>query len=222
MTADETHVTWHTHSVSRDERQRRLGHKGCVVWFTGLSGCGKSTIANLVDHKLHDRGVNSFVLDGDNLRHGLCAGPQMLLPKYGEAFAKRFGLGFATEDREENLRRVGAVAELFCTAGLVALTAFVSPYRRSRDAVRAQVDLAGRPGDFIEVFVDAPLEVCETRDPKGLYKQARAGQILDFTGIHDPYEPPERPELRLDAAHNSAGALADDVVLYLQVAGKLG
>jgi adenylylsulfate kinase len=217
-----THVTWHSHSVSREKRERKHGHKGCVVWFTGLSGCGKSTIANLVDHKLHELGVHSFVLDGDNIRHGLNAGPQMLLPKYGEAFAKRFGLGFAAEDREENLRRIGAVAELFCCAGIVTLTAFVSPYRRSRDAVRALVELSGRPGDFIEVFVDAPLAVCEARDPKGLYKQARAGEIRNFTGIDDPYEAPERPELRLDAAHRSAGALSDEVVAFLKSAGKLG
>src|SRR5439155_3833439 len=116
MTA-ETHVTWHSHSVSREERERKHGHKGCVVWFTGLSGCGKSTIANLVDHKLHEQGVQSFVLDGDNIRHGLNAGPNILMPKYGEAFARRFGLGFETQDREENLRRIGAVAELFCCAG---------------------------------------------------------------------------------------------------------
>ena len=219
---DETHVTWHTHSVSREERERRRGHKGCVVWFTGLSGCGKSTIANLVDHRLFELGAQSFVLDGDNIRHGLNAGPQMLKARYGDAFAQRFGLGFSTLDREENLRRIGAVAELFCSAGIIALTAFVSPYRRSRDAVRAQVELAGRPGDFVEIFVDAPLEVCEARDPKGLYKQARAGVISDFTGIHDPYEAPERPELRLDSAHKPAGALADEVVAYLKSAGKLG
>lgn len=218
----DTHVTWHTHSVSREERERIQGHKGCVVWFTGLSGCGKSTIANLVDHKLHALGVRSFVLDGDNIRHGLNAGPQMLLPKYGQPFAERFGLGFGTQDREENLRRVGAVAELFCCAGIVTLTAFVSPYRRSRESVRAQVELAGRPGDFIEVFVDAPLEVCEARDPKGLYKQARAGQIRDFTGIHDPYEAPERPELRLDSARKSAGELADEVLAHLRSVGKIG
>lgn len=221
MTAD-THVTWHSHSVSREERERKRGHKGCVVWFTGLSGCGKSTIANLVDHKLNELGVQSFVLDGDNIRHGLNAGPQMLLPRYGQAFAERFGLGFGTQDREENLRRVGAVAELFCSAGILTLTAFVSPYRRSREAVRAQVELAGRPGDFVEIFVDAPLEVCEARDPKGLYKQARAGVIRDFTGIHDPYEAPEKPDLRLDSAHQSAGTLADQVVAYLRATGRLG
>ena len=152
-------VVWHQHAVSREEREALNGHRGCVVWFTGLSGCGKSTVANLVDHKLHARGVHTFLLDGDNVRHGLNAAPQMLT-SHGEAYAKRFGLGFSAEDREENIRRIGCVAELFASAGLVTLTAFVSPYRRDRDAVRQQLEARGRKGDFIEVFVDAPLELC--------------------------------------------------------------
>src|SRR5437870_3576666 len=141
--ANETNVHWHEHSVTRDEREKRHGHKGCVVWFTGLSACGKSTVANVVDHLLHSQGVNSFVLDGDNVRHGLNAGPGMLKERHGEEFAKRFGLGFSAQDREENIRRIGAVAKLFADAGVVALTAFISPYRRDRDAVRASM----KPGE---------------------------------------------------------------------------
>ncbi|MCH7753109.1 MAG: adenylyl-sulfate kinase, partial [Planctomycetes bacterium] len=161
--ANDPIVVWHEQAVSRGDRERLNGHRGCVVWFTGLSGCGKSTIANLVDQMLHQRGVRSYVLDGDNVRHGLNATPQLLADRYGNVFAERFGLGFSQQDREENIRRVGAVANLLCDAGLVALTAFVSPYRLDRDSVRNSM----APGDFLEVFVDAPLEVCEARDPKG-------------------------------------------------------
>lgn len=216
MTND-TNVHWHEHSVSRAEREGLNGHKGCVIWFTGFSACGKSTVSNLVDHKLHSRGLRSFVLDGDNVRHGLNAGPGMLKERHGEEFAKRFGLGFSAQDREENIRRIGAVAKLFSDAGIIALTAFISPYRRDRDAVRASM----APGDFLEVFVDAPLEVCEARDPKGLYKKARAGELKGFTGIDDPYEAPENPELVLDAAQKSADVLADEVVAFLAKIGKI-
>lgn len=216
-----TLVTWHQHSVSREQREQLNGHEGCVVWFTGLSGCGKSTIANLVDHKLYRLGVRSFVLDGDNIRHGLNASPAMLAGRHGEGFAKRFGLGFSAEDREENIRRIGAVAELFCSAGLITLTAFVSPYRRDRDAVRRQVESAGKAGDFIEVFVDAPLDVCEARDPKGLYKKARSGELKEFTGIDDPYEPPVHPELTLQSAAQSPDELSNQVLAFLQQAGKI-
>jgi adenylylsulfate kinase len=216
MTND-THVHWHEHSVSREEREQLNGHKGCVIWFTGLSACGKSTVSNLVDHKLHKRGLHSFVLDGDNVRHGLNAGPGMLKERHGEEFAKRFGLGFSAQDREENIRRIGAVAKLFCDAGLVTLTAFISPYRRDRDAVRGTM----KEGDFIEIFVDAPIEVCERRDPKGLYKKARAGEIKGFTGIDDPYEAPGKPELVLDAATKDAETLADEVIAYLSRTGKI-
>jgi adenylylsulfate kinase len=218
MTND-TNVTWHAHSVSRDDRERLNGHQGCVVWFTGLSGCGKSTIANLVDRMLNERGIHSFLLDGDNVRHGLNASPAMLA-EYGEPFARRFGLSFAPEDRQENIRRIGAVAELFAAAGLITLTAFVSPYRSDRAAVRRQVE-AQRPGSFLEVFVDAPLAVCESRDPKGLYKKARAGELPNFTGISDPYEPPETPDLRLDAATDSPEVLASQVLALLQSCGKI-
>jgi adenylylsulfate kinase len=210
-------VVWHQHAVSRADRERLNGHRGCVVWFTGLSGCGKSTVANALDQQLHDRGVRSYVLDGDNIRHGLNATPPMLLRRYGQEFAARFGLGFSQQDREENIRRVGAVAGLLCDAGIVTLTAFVSPYRADRDAVRASL----APGDFVEVFVDAPLEVCEARDPKGLYKQARAGAIKDFTGVNAPYEAPSKPELVLKSAELAPAALADEVFRFLQTAGKL-
>ena len=208
---------WHDHAIGRAQRESLHGHRGCVVWFTGLSGCGKSTIANLVDGRLHALGVHSYVLDGDNVRHGLNATPQMLAPAFGEEFAQRFGLGFSPADRTENIRRIGAVAKLFCDAGIVTLTAFVSPYRSDRDAVRASLE----PGDFVEVFVDAPLELCEQRDPKGLYKQARAGQIKHFTGIDDPYEPPREPEIVLDSAGHTADVLANQVVDYLRASRKI-
>jgi adenylylsulfate kinase len=183
-----------------------------------LSASGKSTVANLVDRKLHAMGVRSFVLDGDNVRHGLNAGPALLEERHGEEFAQRFGLGFSAQDREENIRRIGAVAKLFCDAGLIALTAFISPYRADRDRIRALAD----EGDFVEIFVDTPLAVCEARDPKGLYKKARAGEVKRFTGIDDPYEPPERPELVLDGGTKSPDELADEVVAYLRAAGKIG
>ena len=177
---EKTLVTWHDHSVKRE--------RGCVVWFTGLSGSGKSTVANCVDQKLNDLGAASFVLDGDNIRHGLNASPEILAEKHDEAFAKRFGLSFAPEDRAENIRRVGCVAEIFCSAGVIALTAFVSPYRKDRDSVRQLVVERGNDVDFVEVFVDTPIEICESRDPKGLYKKARRGEITGFTGIDAPYE----------------------------------
>jgi len=211
MSVSDPKVFWHEHAVSREEREQLNGHKGCVLWFTGLSGSGKSTVANLVDHRLHAMGVHSFVLDGDNIRHGLNASPAMLKERHGEEFAKRFGLGFSAQDREENIRRIGAVAKLFCDAGIIAITAFISPYRIDRDRVRATM----KPGDFIEIFVDAPLEVCESRDPKGLYKKARAGEIKGFTGIDDPYEPPLQPEIRLDAANHTPEELANVVLNYL-------
>ena len=212
-----TDVTWHEHRVSRADRARLMGHGGAVIWFTGLSGSGKSTVANLVDERLHRLGVHTFLLDGDNVRMGLNPNAAELRATYGDAFADRFGVGFSADDRAENIRRVAAVAELFAAAGIVTLTAFVSPYRRDRDAVRSRLN-----GDFVEVFVDAPLEVCEARDPKGLYKKARAGEIKNFTGVDDPYEPPPTPEVHLNAAANGAEALADQVVAYLQMTGRIG
>ncbi|MFO0914030.1 MAG: adenylyl-sulfate kinase [Pirellulales bacterium] len=221
MDSESPKVVWHEHQVTRDERQRSLGQRGCVVWFTGLSGCGKSTVANLVDRELQSRGAHCYLLDGDNVRHGLNATPDMLSAEYGPEFAQRFGLGFAATDRSENIRRVAAVAQLFCAAGLVTLTAFVSPYRRDRLAARQQVTRFGSPNDFIEIFVDAPLEVCEQRDPKGLYRLARAGKIRHFTGIDDPYEAPESPELVLKSADAPPDQLAAQVVDFLINARKI-
>ena len=195
-----TNVTWHEHKVTKDERAKQNGHKGAVLWFTGLSACGKSTIANAVDYKLNLAGKHSVVLDGDNIRMGL-----------------NKNLGFSAEDRAENIRRIGEVAKLFTHAGVIALTAFISPYRADRNAVRA---LLG-PGEFIEVFMDTPIEICEARDPKGLYKKARAGQIKGFTGIDDPYEAPEKPELVLDGGKKSIDECADEVLAYLQSKGLL-
>ncbi|HEX4129902.1 MAG TPA: adenylyl-sulfate kinase [Pirellulales bacterium] len=211
------YVVWHEHGATRLQREQLAGHRGCVVWFTGLSGSGKSTVANLVDQQLLERKVRSFVLDGDNLRHGLCATPQMLESGYGGELAKRFGLGFSALDRQENIRRVGAVARLFAEAGVITLTAFVSPYRRDRDAVRASLPA----DDFIEVFVDTPLSVCERRDPKGLYAKARAGTLKGMTGIDDPYEPPTAAELVLAGGEKSAQALASEVLGFLQKRGKI-
>jgi adenylylsulfate kinase len=213
--ANDTNVTWHEHQVSRSRREALYGHKGCVIWFTGLSGSGKSTIANTLDHLLHGRRIQSAVLDGDNVRHALNAGPGMLRETHGEVFAQRFGLGFSAIDREENIRRIGAVAQLFSEAGIITLTAFISPYRKDRDLLRQGM----QPGEFIEVFVDTPIEICETRDPKGLYKKARAGEIKGFTGIDDPYEAPISPELTLEAGTKNPEILADEVIVYLQAQG---
>ena len=209
---DKTLGTWHEHSVERP--------RGAVVWFTGLSGSGKSTVANCVDAKLNEISARSFVLDGDNIRHGLNASPEILAKQYDEAFAKRFGLTFAPEDRTENIRRIGCVAEVFCSAGILALTAFVSPYRKDRDAVRKTVTATGTELDFVEVFVDTPLEICESRDPKGLYKQARAGKIKGFTGIDAPYEAPEKPEVHL-AGEKPIEELAEQVIAYLKSIKKV-
>ncbi len=194
-----------------------MGQRGCVVWFTGLSGCGKSTVANAVDSLLFDAGATTYLLDGDNLRHGLCAGPDRLQESHGAEFAARFGLGFGGMDREENIRRIGAVAELFASAAVVTLAAFVSPYRRDRDAVRQLIESQLGPKRFVEVFMDTPLEICEQRDPKGLYKQARAGKIPNFTGISDPYESPLHPELHLDGGLRSGPEeYAKQVIAYLR------
>jgi adenylylsulfate kinase len=219
--SDDPQVVWHTQSVTLEQRTQRNRHKPAVLWFTGLSGSGKSTIANIVDRMLFERGCQSFLLDGDNVRHGLCAGPNLLESVYGAEFSKRFGLGFGQQDREENIRRVGAITELFASAGFICLTAFVSPYRRDRELVRACVDKSNVGGTFVEVFVDTPLEVCIARDPKGLYQQAIEGKIKNFTGISDPYEAPETPELHLRSATNSADALAQQVIDYLSKHGVI-
>ncbi len=213
MANEKTEITWHPLAVNRP--------RGCVVWFTGLSGSGKSTIANCVDARLHALGVRSFLLDGDNIRHGLNASPELLAPIHGAEFAQRFGLGFGSQDREENIRRIASVAEIFCAAGLITLTAFVSPYRKDRELARKNICRFGEAGDFVEVFVDTPLEVCEARDPKGLYKKARAGQIQNFTGISDPYEPPEQPELILAGGEQAVETLAEQVIANLRSIGKV-
>jgi adenylylsulfate kinase len=195
-----TNVTWHTHQVSKDDRFKLKGHKGAVLWFTGLSGCGKSTIANAVELKLYQAGKHSFLLDGDNIRLGL-----------------NKNLGFTPEDRTENVRRVGEVAKLFAAAGNITLAAFISPYRTDRKLVR---DLLAA-GEFIEIYVDASLETCEKRDPKGLYKKARAENLPNFTGISAPYEAPEKPELALDSNHKGVEELANEVIAYLEKNGYL-
>ncbi|MDD4927950.1 MAG: adenylyl-sulfate kinase [Gallionella sp.] len=170
-------VVWHQATVTRARREVQNGHRGAIVWFTGLSGSGKSTLAHAVEEALHQRGCRTFVLDGDNVRHGLCG-----------------DLGFSSEGRIENIRRVGEVGKLFMEAGIIVLTAFISPYREDRNRVRGVV----AHGDFIEIYCDTPIDVCEKRDVKGLYKKARAGQIAEFTGISSPYEIPVSPELALN------------------------
>lgn len=212
-------ITWHEHKVSSDKRKALNGHKGAVLWFTGLSGSGKSTIANTVDHKLHELGKHTYVLDGDNIRFGLNKDKKSLVEKAGfsEAAGARFGVGFSAEDRMENIRRIGEVAKLFSDAGVITLTAFISPYRIDRDNVRKIL----ADGEFIEIYVNASLETCEKRDPKGLYKKARAGEIKGFTGIDDPYEAPEKPELVLDSDGKGIDELADEVVAYLKDNGYL-
>jgi adenylylsulfate kinase len=170
-------VVWHHATVTRARREAQNGHRGVILWFTGLSGAGKSTLAHAVEEELHQLGCRTFVLDGDNVRHGLCG-----------------DLGFSAADRIENIRRVGEIAKLFMEAGVIVLTAFISPFRSDRERVRGMVE----HGDFIEIHCDSTLEICEARDVKGMYKKARAGQIAEFTGISSPYEAPENPELRVD------------------------
>lgn len=194
-------ITWHIGEVDRDARTAAHGHRGAVLWFTGLSGSGKSTIAHRVESMLIDRSVFAYVLDGDNIRHGLNS-----------------DLGFSADEREENIRRIGEVSRLFADSGAVILSAFISPYRRDRDRVRG---LLGE-GEFIEVFVDTPLEVCEARDPKGLYKKARAGDISNFTGLDAPYEAPKSPEVHLETAGLSVDDAAAQVVRYLATHHILG
>jgi adenylylsulfate kinase len=179
MTDPTKNLRWHDALVTRADRQRQNGHKSVILWFTGLSGAGKSTLAHAVEQALHAQGCRTFVFDGDNVRHGLCA-----------------DLGFSAEGRAENIRRVGEMARLFLDAGVIALTAFISPYRADRDRVRKLVPA----GDFIEIYCRCPLEVCERRDVKGLYQKARQGLIRDFTGISSPYEAPENADLVVDTA----------------------
>ena len=224
-----TQIYYHAGTVTRDERKALLKQTGATLWFTGLSGSGKSTLAVAVEQVLIQRGHAAYVLDGDNIRFGLNAGPKILMETRGSAEdqAKRFGLGFSAADREENIRRIGEVAKLFADAGLLALTSFISPYRKDRDAAR-KIHEQNKGGaiPFIEVFVDTPIETCEERDPKGLYKQARdavaAGKGMGFTGVDDPYEAPLKPELTFDAARQSVEEGVALVLNYLQSRGLLG
>jgi adenylylsulfate kinase len=192
-----TNITWHEGHVSRESRQSLLRQRGVTVWFTGLSASGKSTIAFTVEHAIVKHGLLAYVLDGDNVRHGL-----------------NKNLGFSAEDRDENIRRIGEVAKLFADAGVVTMASFISPYRKDRDRARRLHEDAGLP--FVEVFVDTPIEVCEQRDPKGLYKRARAGEVKHFTGINDPYEPPLKPELVIDAGKVSPQEASVMVIEYLE------
>jgi adenylylsulfate kinase len=197
-----TNITWHEGHVDRAQRFALLKQHGATVWFTGLSGSGKSTVAYTVEHALVERGHLAYVLDGDNIRHGL-----------------NKNLGFSPEDRTENIRRIGEVAKLFADAGVLAFTSFISPYRADRDLVR-KIHEDGKLA-FIEVFVSASIDTCEQRDPKGLYKKARAGEIKEFTGISAPYEEPLKPELVLDANAKTPQELAQQVIDYMTQRGLL-
>jgi len=191
---NDKNIRWHESLVNRAQREQLNSHISAILWFTGLSGAGKSTLAHAVERSLHERGGRTFVFDGDNVRHGLCV-----------------DLGFGQQDRVENIRRVGEMAKLFIEAGVIALTAFISPYRADRDRVRALV----APEDFIEIYCHCPVKVCEQRDAKGLYAKARQGLIKDFTGISSPYEPPENPELILDTASQSPEQCVTEILNFL-------
>jgi adenylyl-sulfate kinase len=198
MTSD--NVVWHQHAIDKAVRAARNRQHPCVIWFTGLSGSGKSTIAGLVEQILFEHGHAVYLLDGDNIRHGLSC-----------------DLGFDEADRIENIRRIGEVSRLFVDAGLIVLTAFISPFRCDRRQVRERLE----PGEFLEIFVDAPLAVCEARDPKGLYRKARCGELPRFTGIDSPYEPPDSPDLTLCTAERGPRQCADMVVDELGRRGML-
>lgn len=193
-------IVWHNATITKADRHRMNGHKSAILWYTGLSGAGKSTLANKVEEKLFERGIHTYVLDGDNIRMGL-----------------NKGLTFAPDDRKENIRRIGEVSKLFVDAGAFVSTAFISPYRADRDMVRALVP----EGEFIEIYVAASLEVCEERDTKGLYKKARAGEIKHFTGIDDPYEAPENAEMVIDTGAKSLEECAAEVMNYLEHKGYI-
>ncbi len=194
------HVVWHRYAITKEARAARNGQRPCVLWFTGLSGAGKSTIAGAVEQRLFELGRAVYLLDGDNVRHGL-----------------NRDLGFTEPDRAENIRRIGEVSRLFVDAGLIVLTAFISPFRRDRRMVREML----QAGEFIEIFVDTPLDVCEQRDPKGLYRKARAGEIAQFTGIDSPYEPPGAAELLLPTAAQSIKQSVAEIVAYLDRNGYI-
>jgi len=189
-----TNITWHHGDIKREDREKANGHKGAVVWFTGLSASGKSTLAHALENTLFEKGYKTYVLDGDNIRHGL-----------------NKDLGFSPQDREENIRRIGEVAKLFADAGIIVLTAFISPYRSDREKARKL-----NPKNFIEVYVKCDIDVCEQRDPKGLYKKAKAGEISEFTGISAPYEEPENPELVIDTGKLSIEESVNQLLSYLK------
>jgi adenylylsulfate kinase len=195
-----TNITWHEGSVTREERQKLLNQKGVTVWMTGLSASGKSTIACILEQMLLHKKKQAYRLDGDNIRMGL-----------------NKNLGFSAEDRAENIRRIGEVAKLFADAGVIAITSFISPYKKDRDAVRAGM----KPGEFIEVYVQVSLAEAEKRDPKGLYKKARAGQLKNFTGIDDPYEAPEKPEILIETEKHKPDEAAKVILAYLEKNGHL-
>lgn len=194
-------VVWQETRVRRADREAARGQRGAVLWFTGLSAAGKTTLATAVEERLHREGYATYMLDGDNVRHGL-----------------NRDLGFSAQDRDENIRRVGEVAKLFVDAGTIVLTAFISPYRKTRAEIR---ELMEREGDYIEVFVKCPLEVCEERDPKGLYERARAGEIANFTGIDDPYEEPEEPEVVVETHRHDVERCVREVMGYLRREGYI-
>ena len=200
METKATNIVWYQSKITKEDRQRLNNHKSCVIWFTGLSGAGKSTLATEVERELYKYGIRTYVLDGDNIRHGL-----------------NKNLGFSPEDRKENIRRIGEVAKLFVDAGLFALTAFISPYREDRQMVRNMHP----PGEFIEVYVKCPIDVCEQRDPKGLYKKARRGEIKDFTGISAPYEEPEAPEIVVETDKQTIEQSVRQVIQYLKDHGYI-
>ena len=195
-----SNIVWHAHAVDKQSRAEQKGQKPLVIWFTGLSGAGKSTLAGALEQALAVEGKHTYLLDGDNVRHGLCG-----------------DLGFDDAARQENIRRVGEVAKLMVDAGLIVLTAFISPFRAERQLVR---NLVGE-GEFVEVFVDAPLSVCEERDPKGLYKKARAGEIRNFTGIDSAYEAPEQPEIHLLNAGKPVEVLVEELLAALRLRGLI-
>lgn len=194
MEKKSTNVVWHKMNVSREDREELLKQKGVVLWFTGLSGSGKSTVASSLEKRLHDMGKLTYTLDGDNVRHGLNS-----------------DLGFSDEDRVENIRRIGEISKLFVDAGVITIATFVSPFREDRQKVR---DLLGK--DFVEIYIDCPIEVCEKRDPKGIYKKARAGEIKHFTGIDSPYESPINPEIVVSTHLNTLDECVDKLVNYLE------
>ncbi|MEQ9208158.1 MAG: adenylyl-sulfate kinase [Phycisphaerales bacterium] len=189
-------IVWHDGQITPDDRAKVLGHQGCTLWLTGLSGSGKSTVAVALEHALIKQGHLAYRLDGDNVRHGLNA-----------------NLGFSAQDRQENIRRIGEVAKLFADAGVITISSFISPYQSDRDQVRKIHEDAGLK--FLEVFINTPIEVCESRDPKGLYKKARAGEIKGFTGIDDPYETPSNPEIDLKTDELSPKQAADQLIKAL-------